>query len=659
MLLSLACGKVLVPPDDGGVEDFDGGTTARVEIAIAGGGSGVVTSMVPGIECPSQCANAFPIGATIVLEATPTGASTFGGWSGDCSGSEPTCELTVDGPKAITASFDPARRSLSIGLAGEGAGTVTASDGMIACPGTCTDSYPIGSMITLVAAPDARSEFVGWDAAECTGTADCTVRIETSRSITATFEVARHSLTVRQAGPGEGTITSIPSGITCPPTCSADFMSGTVVSLRVVPNESVRFGSWSDGCEGTQTLCQLTVTAPSRVTANFERVPLLAVGGAHTCALRADGVLRCWGYNDSGQLGLGHRENVGDDELPSARPAIDIPPTIKGLCAGALHTCALLDAGQIRCWGHNFNGQLGLNHNQNIGDDPGETQILTNVGINAAARQISCSGSHTCAVLTNGDVRCWGRGDSGQLGYGCPANVGDGTMTCASLNDSVPLGVAADRVDTGSFHTCARLSTGAIRCWGNNEFGQLGYGDNENRGDEPNEVGADVSIQGAVDEVFAGGQHSCALMGDGTVRCWGRGTYGQLGNNSPDTLLAPQVTGVLLGASIASRLASEDHHNCVVLTTGRVRCWGRSSEGQIGYGTAENLGDDPQDAIVDLPLQNIDVAIPGGSHTCALSSAGEVFCWGRAMEGQLGYGNMTQIGREAGSLADSGGPVSF
>jgi alpha-tubulin suppressor-like RCC1 family protein len=201
--------------------------------------------------------------------------------------------------------------------------------------------------------------------------------------------------------------------------------------------------------------------------------------------------------------------------------------------------------------------------------------------------------------------------------------------------------------------------TGAIRCWGNNQYGQLGYGHMDDLGDDPNEVGTDISIQGNVAQIFAGGQHSCALMSDGSVRCWNRGDFGQLGNNTDDTLTSPPATGVLLGTSVARHLASEDHHNCAVLTTGNVRCWRRSSDGQIGYGTMEDLGDDAQDMIVDLPLADIDVAIPGGSHSCALSLSVEVTCWGRAIEGQLGYGNMTMIGSDPGSLAGSGGPVSF
>jgi alpha-tubulin suppressor-like RCC1 family protein len=124
-------------------------------------------------------------------------------------------------------------------------------------------------------------------------------------------------------------------------------------------------------------------------------------------------------------------------------------------------------------------------------------------------------------------------------------------------------------------------------------------------------------------------------------------------------LTTPPPTGVLLGSAIVQHLTSEDHHNCVVLTTGEARCWGRSSDGQIGYGTLENLGDDAQDMITNLPLTDVATAIAGGSHSCALSRSGEVTCWGRAMEGQLGYGNTNQIGHEAGSLADSGGAVSF
>jgi alpha-tubulin suppressor-like RCC1 family protein len=630
-----------------------------LHVELAGDGDGSVISNLEGIDCGSDCDQDWPVGSRIRLTGIPAGASSFGGWSGDCGGTDLGCDLVIDGPKNVTAAFDLGRRSLNVTLAGSGGGTVVADTGSISCPGNCTDDYTIGSRVTLSPAPDARSQFAGWDAAECPGQGDCIIQLDIARSVTATFDIARRLLTVEQTGPGSGVITSIPSGISCPPQCDAEFRDGTIVSLSVVPNESVRFGSWAGACSGTTPMCRVTLDRPLSAIANFERVPLLAVGGAHTCALKADGSLRCWGYNDYGQLALGNRNNVGDDELPSSRPPIDIPPGIKGLCAGAHHTCVLLDAGQIRCWGLNFNGQLGLNHNQNVGDDPGERQILTDVALNASARQITCAGTHTCAVLTTGEVRCWGQGDSGQLGYGCAANIGDGTVTCASLNDSVPLGTTVEQVDAGSFHTCALLSTGAIRCWGDNEYGQLGYGHMNNLGDNPNEVGTDISIQGSVAKIFAGGQHSCALMSDSSVRCWGRGLYGQLGNNAPDTLPSPPATAVLLGSALASDMTSEDHHNCAVLTTDRVRCWGRSSEGQIGYGTTESLGDDAQDMIVDLPLQDIERAVAGGSHSCALSRSGEVFCWGRAMEGQLGYGNMMSIGREAGSLAGSTGPVSF
>ncbi len=630
-----------------------------VRVERTGDGQGNVTSNLSGIDCGSDCSQDWEVGSRIRLTAAPVGASSFGGWSGDCTGTDAICDLVVDGQKSIGAAFDLGLRSLNVSIDGQGAGSVVAQTGAISCPGVCTDSYLAGSSVTLVATPDARSTFAGWDAAECPGTAECTLTMDSARSLSARFDVATHDLTIVQDGPGRGTITSIPSGISCPPQCTASFEHDTVVSLSVVPNESVRFTRWSNACTGTGPMCQVTLTEPSQVSATFERVPLLTVGGAHACALRSDGVLRCWGYNASGQLGLGHTETIGDDELPSSAPPIDIPPTIKGLCAGALHTCALLDGGQVRCWGENFDGQLGLNHNQNIGDDASETHILTNAALNAPATQITCSGEHTCALLTNGDVRCWGRGDSGQLGYGCPANVGDGTVTCASLNDSVPLGAPAVQVDAGSFHTCARLASGAIRCWGNNEYGQLGYGHRNNLGDDPNEVGTDIQIQGTVAQISAGGQHTCALMSDATVRCWGRGSFGQLGNNDVADLLVPPTAPVMLGNVIVSRLVSEDHHNCVVLNTGTVRCWGRGNQGQIGYGSIENLGDEPQDVISDLPLQNMRLAIPGGSHTCGMSTAAEVYCWGRANEGQLGYGNTTPIGQLPGSFAGSGGPVSF
>jgi alpha-tubulin suppressor-like RCC1 family protein len=223
---------------------------------------------------------------------------------------------------------------------------------------------------------------------------------------------------------------------------------------------------------------------------NFQ-LSALTAGAEHTCVLVGGGVW-CWGANESGQLGYGHTNDIGDDEVPVAK---SLPVSLSGsavqVVAGARHTCALLEGGAVRCWGANESGQLGYGHTKNIGDDE-LPDTAGEVPLGAPALQIAAGVSSTCALLELGAVRCWGANDTGQLGYGHTNNIGD-DETPASAGD-VPIGGFAVQVGTG-WHTCALLTTGAVRCWGANQVGQLGYGHTNNIGDDetPASVG-DVAV---------------------------------------------------------------------------------------------------------------------------------------------------------------------
>ncbi len=207
----------------------------------------------------------------------------------------------------------------------------------------------------------------------------------------------------------------------------------------------------------------------------------LTVGLFHICGLLNTGSLRCWGEGSLGQLGYGNTEFIGDDESPASVGDVPVGGSAMKVAAGGGHTCALLDTGAVRCWGWDEYGQLGYGNTENIGDDETPASI-GDVPLGGTAVQIALGRAHTCALLDTGAVRCWGWGEYGQLGYGNTENIGD-DETPASAGD-VPIGGRAVRIAAGANQTCALLDSGMLRCWGRNQYRQLGYDHNQNIGDD-------------------------------------------------------------------------------------------------------------------------------------------------------------------------------
>jgi alpha-tubulin suppressor-like RCC1 family protein len=643
VLLSFACGKVLLPPDDSGVSIDSSTELVSVDIVFLGDGDGQVISDDGVLSCNADCRRTFARGSTLVFRAQAAGTSSFVSWSGACAGNDTACPLTLADDTRVEARFDRLSRSMVVMIAGSGSGTVADDKGELSCPDDCDAIYPAGSRVTLTATPNARSTFDGWSLASCDAANPCTVQLDAALSVTANFGIRTYSLTVSKAGPGDATVVSTPPGIECGTQCTARFSSDTRVELTYALLPNSRFVGWSGDCSGNS--CSVTIASDSSVTASFERVPLVVAGGSHSCAVLADGRLQCWGYNGNGQLGLGHQTNLGTMELASAIAPVDFPTNVRQLCSSGLHTCALFDGGQIRCWGWNFDGQLGLNHNLDIGDDANDLPISTNVQLGAAAKQIACGGNHTCALLSDGRVRCWGRGSAGQLGYNCAANIGDGTFDCdsKSLNDDVPLGGVAVQIAAGNAHTCAALDDGALRCWGNNQSGGLGYGHTDNLGDDAAEMPVpDVPLPGPVSRIALGDYHTCAVVGSNDIYCWGQNLNGELGEGTTMERWSPPQVPLDLGASLA-QIEGGSNHTCVRTVARTLRCFGRGLYGQLGYGTSASVGDDPADVIADLPLTDVVSVSAGGQHTCALTADDRVFCWGRGQEGQLGSSSAENV----------------
>jgi alpha-tubulin suppressor-like RCC1 family protein len=329
---------------------------------------------------------------------------------------------------------------------------------------------------------------------------------------------------------------------------------------------------WGDNFSGQlgdgTTTQRLT---PVDVSGLSSGVSAIASGFEHTCALTTGGGVKCWGDNSSGQL--------GDGTTTQRLTPVDVSGlgnSVSAIAAGAFHTCALTTGGGVKCWGANFDGQLG---------DGTTTQRLTLVdvsGLGSSVSAIAAGFAHTCAVTTGG-VKCWGLNRFGQLG--------DGTTTQRLTPVDVSgLSSVVSAIAAGGEYTCALTGVGAVECWGANSSGQLGDGTTSNR-----LTPVDVSgLSRGVSAVAAGAFHTCALTAGGRAKCWGNNFSGQLGDGTGSTHLTPvDVIGL---SSEVSTIAAGVDHTCAI-TGGGAKCWGSNFNGQLGIGVGRNYGL-PVDAIV-------------------------------------------------------------
>lgn len=332
---------------------------------------------------------------------------------------------------------------------------------------------------------------------------------------------------------------------------------------------------------------------------------------AHSCALRADDRLVCWGSNTHGQLGNGSERSI---PLPVEVSSLD---GVISFAVGGQHTCAVRESGKVYCWGDGANGRLG---NESLGTQhlPVEVTGLTQ------AVEVVAGASHTCARRADGTVACWGLGDDGRLGYGAASSQSAPTDV-ADLDDAVSLGV-------GSMHTCAVRESGKVVCWGMGTSGQLGDGANEIKL-VPTEV---AELDDAV-EVVAGLYHTCARRAGGTVACWGNSSaYGTLGTgeqfrSAPTPVALADLDGVV-------DLAAGQFHTCALRESGEVLCWGINSSGQIGVDEINASVFRASPTLVDTLPRDVVAIDAGQMTTCAVRDNGRVLCFGEGGQGQLGDG---------------------
>ncbi len=397
-------------------------------------------------------------------------------------------------------------------------------------------------------------------------------------------------------------------------------------------------------------------------------VKAISVGEGHSCALTSGGGVKCWGFNSDGQLGDGTT-----DERHIPIDVSGLTSGVKAISAGGKHTCALTNQGKVKCWGGNEDSKLG---DTTIIDR--HTPVLVGE-LSTGMKAISAGDHHTCALSAGGAVKCWGMNDLGQLGDGTttrllpPVDVvgltsgvvevsanyqytsaltntggvkywgnrfsgsNDPGDNFENTNKSIPVDIegltsGVQAISTGKYHTCAVTEADGVKCWGYNGLGQLGDGTTDDSLTPVDVVGLTDTV---ITDISAGDDHTCALTVEGEVKCWGKNVSGQLGNGETTNSSTP-VDVIGLTDVVVVDISASAYHTCAVTEAGGVRCWGGNGDGQLGDGTDTNRTT-PVD--VDVLTSGVINVSTGENHTCVITDTNGVKCWGDNSRGQLGTGD--------------------
>ncbi|MCH2534680.1 MAG: hypothetical protein MK008_09595 [Bdellovibrionales bacterium] len=437
-------------------------------------------------------------------------------------------------------------------------------------------------------------------------------------------------------------------------------------------------------------------TSFQKVIDNGVSITQISAGRDHTCALFSNNRAKCWGWGSNGELGDGNegyshkRGNTSGDM--EALNFINVgttdgttPRNVKMIKAGSDHTCVILaDNNQVKCFGENNYGQLGLGNTDDKvwGSELGDNLAEVDLGTGLSAKDLYLGEDFTCAILNNDQIKCWGRNHKGQLGYEHTNNIGDDAGEIAAA-PTVNLGTARTAVAfSGGYNhvgVCVLLDNGEVKCWGSNSYNNFARNDIA-FGDEPGEMGANLPnlniASGVKARQISLNEAKCIISTDGEVYCWGEQWEGALanGNNDREIDIGRQIHDLgnfpkaMTPSSLkALQLESSDRTTCVLFDDFTVRCWGDGGYGRPGIGIATNqnveyssqLGDNLTAINFGTDLYPISLT---SSHRgfCAILSDQSVKCWGANTYGMLGIeSSVSELGDDINDMGDNWESVKF
>jgi alpha-tubulin suppressor-like RCC1 family protein len=393
----------------------------------------------------------------------------------------------------------------------------------------------------------------------------------------------------------------------------------TAVANITVGNKHTcaRYSNGTAKCWGQNTSGELgngATAASSLVPVDVAQanIAVLSAGGGYTCAALNDQTVKCWGDNSGGFLGNGTSANSLTPVSPTGvTNAISVS-------AGTKKVCVLLSNQGRKCWGYSGYGAF------DDGTESDSLSPITSLNLTTVAYVGRGYGNNICSVLVNGTVRCAGRADYMNTGIGLERRV----FTPVKI---ASLGTSVSKIEAGDNHKCALMSDATVKCWGRNTRGQLGDGTRIRRA-EPVAV---TGITGAID-IAVSSETSCAVLSDKTVKCWGKNDYGELANGTYGGDSPSPVT--IAGLSNVASIEGWYSGLCVILVDKTLRCWGSGFGGRLGDGTESNRA-----TPVNPGLTNVVKISIGGYHTCAVTSSGALYCWGRNGSGELGQGSSGSV----------------
>ena len=362
---------------------------------------------------------------------------------------------------------------------------------------------------------------------------------------------------------------------------------------------------------------------PADASRDADQSSVLATGSAHRCGILENGSAMCWGLDNYGQLGDGG--DAINRNKPISFVSISDGETIKQIYAKQSRTCIILNDDSASCWGFNEDGQSGDDSTNTYKSPSTKVQFPSSKGVQSLGMGLK----HTCAIMVDDSLMCWGLDSHGALGNG----DSDSTDKYTPQQVVTPTDRTVEKVAPGATHTCILMDDGGVMCWGRDNVGQLGNG---GTGDTSHAPSTNVELpegRAAID-ISVGDHHSCALLDNGSITCWGQNNHGQIGDNTTTNALVPVYAQLPVGSPAAS-VAAGPFSTCAILENGSAYCWGHNNYGRLGIGVFGGIYHTPMFLEDGTDFVKISANY---DHTCGLSENGSISCWGRGKYGQLGIG---------------------